>query len=381
MKHRRLRWAGLLFLPLALIVACSISSSTAEVKTSPSLPLALRPQSYSSSQVACLDRTVRTANPSAMPEAKQILAYLRDLPNRRDERIISAQAIGGGDKSGFKDVNDIQKKTGRWVGMIGNDYALMHETNIKGNVHLIDYWNKGGLVTISFHALNPENPGFFSVTKKKITFGDLFRPETKTYQNWRKDLDKVATGLAELRDRGIVVLWRPFHEMNKDFFWWGKRDVGEFVRLWRDTFDYLTKEKKLNNLLWVYSPYQAPDTDKYYPGDAYVDIVAMDAYETNPEKIQGYEALAKIDKPFGFSEYGPSGKMIIVIPVVDKNVDYNAIFQGIKKRFPKTTFIQAWHDAWAFNKHRNIDIMMNDPWMITREDLAWKQICAGRAGR
>ena len=24
----------------------------------------------------------------------------------------------------------------------------------------------------------------------------------------------IATGLTELRDAGVVVLWRPFHEMN-----------------------------------------------------------------------------------------------------------------------------------------------------------------------
>ena len=63
---------------------------------------------------------------------------------------------------------------------------------------------------------------------------------------------------------------------------------------------------------------------------------------------------------------------------VEKNVDYNAIFQTIKERFPKTTFIQAWNGGFGYQNHRNIDKMMSDPWMITRDELDWHRVCASR---
>ena len=331
---------------------------------------------YNSQQLVCLEERGRTANPNAMPEARAVLAYLRDLPSRPDNRIVSGQFIGGGNYSSLKEIEQVYKKTGKWVAMIGNDYALLHQTNTEGNAYLINYWGQGGLVTVSFHALNPENRKFASVKSRNIEIKNLLDHGSEAYQNWKNDLDAAAAGLQQLQDYGIVVLWRPFHEMNKEFFWWGNRDVGDFVSLWRQTFDYLTHEKGLNNLLWVYSPYQGPDTAKYYPGDDYVDIVSMDAYETNPENIQGYEQLEQIDKPFGFGEYGPSGKLLFVIPIIDKNVDYNGIFQTIKQKFPKTSFLQAWNGGWGFQGHKNIKEMMEDPAMITREEVAWRSVCA-----
>lgn len=356
-------------------VGCASKVAAGPPALPPAAPSSDRP-AFTAAQVACLKKAARAANPNAMPEALAVLAYLRELPHRNDHRIISGQFIGSGKYSSLKEIQQTYDKTGKWVGMIGNDYAVAHQANTQGNPYLIDYWNKGGLVTVSFHALNPQNHRFGSVNNRKINFQDLLHPETAAYKTWTSDLDVVAAGLKQLQDNGVVVLWRPFHEMNKDFFWWGNRPVEDFVKLWRQTFDYLTRTKGLNNLLWVYSPYQAPDTDKYYPGDDYVDIVAMDAYETYPEKIQGYDALAKIDKPFGFAEFGPSGKLLIVIPIVDKNVDYNRIFQTIKTKFPKTSFLHAWNDGWGFQSHQNIREMMSDPAMITREDLAWRSVCA-----
>jgi len=46
----------------------------------------------------------------------------------------------------------------------------------------------------------------------------------------------------------VVVLWRPFHEMNGDWFWWGGKDPDVFIQIWRHMFDYFTKTKDLDNL-------------------------------------------------------------------------------------------------------------------------------------
>lgn len=335
-----------------------------------------RPQrTYSRNELACLDGRVRPANPDASPDAKRLLAYFTDLGKRKDRHILLAQFIGGGDWSGMKEVEKVQEKTGKWVAMIGNDYALMHDTSTRGNSYLAQYWYSGGLVTVSFHQLNPENRKFGSVKSKKIDFAGLLSPSSKSHQTWQADLDRVAEGLAQLRDYGVVVLWRPYHEMNKDFFWWGAREPQDFVQLWRQMFEYLTRQKRLDNLLWVYSPYQAADADKYYPGSDYVDIVSLDAYETNMANVQGYEQLIRLNKPFGFGEFGPSGSLIGFFPKVEKNVDYQANLQSIKERFPQTTFIQAWNGPWGFQSQRNIEAMFSDPAVVTRETLDWQAIC------
>jgi mannan endo-1,4-beta-mannosidase len=74
-------------------------------------------------------------------------------------------------------------------------------------------------------------------------------------------------------------------------------------------FDYFSKTKGLDNLLWVYSPNHGNKTAAYYAGDHYVDVVGLDAYTdfVDPEHIKGYAEVAQIQKPFGFTEYGPHG--------------------------------------------------------------------------
>jgi mannan endo-1,4-beta-mannosidase len=50
-----------------------------------------------------------------------------------------------------------------------------------------------------------------------------------------------------------------------------------------DLFNYMTKTKNIHNLLWIYSPDQGPGNySLHYPGDDYVDIVALDVYVDDP---------------------------------------------------------------------------------------------------
>jgi len=281
----------------------------------------------------------------------------------------------------MKEFEEIYRQTGKWLGMIGHDYGLAHDTDIGGNNYLIDYWNQGGLVTISHHPLNPETRKLGSANSKKINFSALFDPRSETYRNWRKDLDHIARGLQELRDNGVVVLWPPLHEMNKNFFWWGDRNPRDFIAFWREMFDYFTCEKGLDNLLWVYSPYEADNVDQYYPGDDYVDIVALDSYKTDLRETKGYEALARIDKPFGIGEYGPSGGGILFFVKVDKDIDYSQLIKAIKERFSKTVFFQSWGGKWGIQSHRNSRQLLHDPWIINRGDLAWRETCSAELNR
>ena len=95
-------------------------------------------------------------------------------------------------------------------------------------------------------------------------------------------MDLFATHLVQLRDAHIPILFRPYHEMNGGWFWWGKH-AGEngYKKLWIQLYDYYTKEYNLNNLIWVWSPDKPKfGLDEYYPGDNYVDIVGCDIYPT-----------------------------------------------------------------------------------------------------
>jgi len=163
-----------------------------------------------------------------------------------------------------------------------------------------------------------------------------------------------------------VVLWRPFHEMNGDWFWWGGQDPEKFIRVWRHMFDYFTKSKGLDNLLWVYGPNHGRRTAAYYAGDQYVDIVGLDAYTDfiDPEHIKGYDAVAALPKPFGFTEFGPFGPRN---PPGD--YDYRKFLAGIKAHFPKTCFFKCWNANWSLASNQFTKELLADSSIINREDM------------
>jgi hypothetical protein len=109
-------------------------------------------------------------------------------------------------------------------------------------------------------------------------------------------------------------MWRPFHEMNGDFFWWSYQD--RFKELWIYTWKYLTETKKCNNLLWVFGANyyaSAAPTSKaspafYYPGHEYVDILGCDFYTRYGHSYDKriYDELLTLGsgKPIGISENG-----------------------------------------------------------------------------
>ena len=72
-------------------------------------------------------------------------------------------------------------------------------------------------------------------------------------------IDRVAEILKRFADEDIPILWRPLHEANGNWFWWGNRgnDNGEsteaYKKLWYIIFDRLENYHKLTNLIWVWN--------------------------------------------------------------------------------------------------------------------------------
>jgi mannan endo-1,4-beta-mannosidase len=123
-------------------------------------------------------------------------------------------------------------------------------------------------------------------------------------------VDVIAWHLKQLQYADVPVLWRPYHEMNGAWFWWGKK-TGEngYKKLYRMLFDRLVQFHGLNNLIWVYNCNEVRDgVDPYascYPGDDVVDILATDVYKNNFAKAD-YETLLKLanGKPIALGEVG-----------------------------------------------------------------------------
>jgi mannan endo-1,4-beta-mannosidase len=314
-------------------------------------------------------RAVEPANPAANSKVRAILAYLETLPSRSEKKLISGQFAGFGSGASLRACEEAFQKTGHWPAMIGLDYVEFRTGGLecaKVNRLAIEYARAGGLVTISTHLYNPANPRGGGLRDQGVDLETLLTPGHETHKRWMQELDTIAAGLKELQDAGVVVLWRPFHEMNGGWFWWGAKKPETFVRVWRHMFDYFTKTKRLNNLLWVYGPNHGKRAGDYYAGDAYVDIVGLDAYTdfVDPGHILGYPEVARLPKPFGFTEFGPHGPQN---PPGDYR--YTRFREGIEASFRRTSFFLCWDGKWGLGRNVDTKALLDHPWIVNREDL------------
>ncbi|MFK7817663.1 MAG: glycosyl hydrolase [Planctomycetaceae bacterium] len=328
--------------------------------------------------------SAQTANSNASNDAKQVLNFLKDLKTRNNNRLLLGQDMGHGNSivSGHASyVVDLAAQTGKWPGLIGGDYGLDNNHNVsQTNQVLIDHWNAGGLVTLSWHSDNPWTGGNSWDTNNYENLWDLVTPGNYAYNNWQNHLQEVGDALEQLRDAGVVVLWRPLHEMNGDWFWWGEKTWAghedAYKAVYQDMFNYLTNTRGLDNLLWVYSTAVTWDRllKNYYPGSGYVDVVGIDVYNDNVDtwnSQRDYNDLKSLGKPMGLTEFGPD------ISNAAGWYDYRRLLWNIESKYPDFVFAHAWHDWWqngnqvkvAFASNQYTWETFNDASVITRDEI------------
>ncbi len=148
---------------------------------------------------------------------------------------------------------------------------------------IIKAYKKGAMITLSWHTDNLVSGGdSWDVTPSAsaIFTDDIINSK---YELWIARIAKFIKTL-KYKNKPIPILFRPYHEMNGFWFWWGDPNcsVNDYVQLWRETVRLLKDEHKLHNLLYVYAPNKLnPGYDymKYYPGDDYVDVLGIDIYD------------------------------------------------------------------------------------------------------
>ncbi|MBN1126790.1 MAG: hypothetical protein JXA82_17425, partial [Sedimentisphaerales bacterium] len=175
-------------------------------------------------QASIYTHSVEPANRKSNPQVKAVLDYFYSLSDKSDERILSGQFTNFGTGSNLRIMEQIHDITGQWPALMGTDYADFRRGSITTkvpNAAAIEYWKQGGLVHVMAHMYNPANPKGGGLRDKGVDIADLLKEGTDTHTRWMEQLDLIAEGLLELKEAGVVVLWRPFHEMNGGWFWWG----------------------------------------------------------------------------------------------------------------------------------------------------------------
>lgn len=231
---------------------------------------------------------------------------------------IGQQAAFTGFYKDAKGESDIKKTTGSDPAVLGSDFLFITDKMNDGKAtnwffqreqetieDVIKAYNKGVINTFCWHLREPaEEKNFYSndmtAAQKANGFSGIL--PGGAYHEWYKTkLDKVASTLGKMKgNKGelIPIIFRPFHEFDGSWFWWGADfcTPEEYKTMFKFTVDYLRKTKGIHNLLFAFGPDRTYDTEsKYlsrYPGDEYVDLLGMDNYWDLGGKVTNGVAIA-----------------------------------------------------------------------------------------
>jgi Glycosyl hydrolase family 26/Malectin domain len=263
-------------------------------------------------------------------------------------------------------IDAVGTQTGKYPAIFGVGFDWLGEVDA---VALAEPWAAaGGIVFGGSWFDNPATGG--SQTDLNIDFSQLLVTGSTTNVAWLSTLDATAAKLQALQSAGVVVMYRPFIELNGNWFWWGNQSSSQFIAVWQQVHDYFVNEKGLNNILWVYNVNAGVGNyTSYYPGDAYVDVVSFDYYGSSPatDITSTYSALATIDRPMMVAEFGCiTSNSNTIEPFT---CDNDLLISQLHASFPKVFAVAVWSYNWAISEQNGESALMNEPWFVSRAGL------------
>jgi mannan endo-1,4-beta-mannosidase len=255
-----------------------------------------------------------TANAFTATSKATVLSYLQSISGNT---IVSGQHNKEPAASPNQYTQQARNASGQWPGLWGGD-MMFNPADVANRQAVINeakaQWAAGSLVALTWHACSPTvgaTCAFDGGVKTTITnaqFTEIVTGGTALNNTWRSRMAAVVPYLKQLKDAGIPVLWRPFHEMNETWNWWGGRPgANGGAKIFQQMHDYFTSQG-LDNLIWVWNVQDNPTANwaQYYPGNTYADVVSLDVWWKGLPSAADYSQIQAVagGKPIALAETG-----------------------------------------------------------------------------
>ena len=241
---------------------------------------------------ALIAQTFQPVNKNASPEAKKLLSYLYS---------INGKYTLSGEHGDTRWLDTVKNITGKYPAVWGYDFIWNWKTDPGQDVvkKTIEKYKEGFIITLMWHEGRPNDDPPYEWKESvqgKLTdaqWKELTTEGTALNKRWVAQIDVVAGYLKQLDSAHVPILWRPYHEMNGMWFWWGnKRGKDGIQKLWKMMYDRYVNHFHLNNLLWVWGANGLRDIPgdeayaykNFYPGKEYVDVLGADVYHKDYEQ-------------------------------------------------------------------------------------------------
>ena len=303
-------------------------------------------------------------NPHATTEARALLAYLDSISG---QAFITGQHNYPNDASRWTDL--AYDLTAKYPGLFGQDFGFSagdDKDSVLSRPVMIEeaerQYRNGAVIALTWHAVRPtddEPVTFRDSVQGHLTdyeWQQLLTPGTPLYNRWCAQVDVIAGYLRQLRDAHVPVLFRAYHEMNGNWFWWGGRPGKDgSAALYRQIYDRFVNVHHLDNLVWVWNVNapggSAGPVADYFPGPQFADLVTIDIYgEFKQEYYDSMIALAA-GKPVALAEVG-------ALPSLE-----------VLDRQPRWTYFMTWSE-WihSANTLDQANAVYHSPRALTRDD-------------
>ena len=252
--------------------------------------------------------SIKLVDKNATEKTKQLAIYLKSVANQ-DKIIFGHQSDTSSHVRADLPANgsDVKDITGSLAAITGVDtLAIAGDSKFATTKESLDHFanlsieaaKQGSLITVSTHFPNFSSKNIIKLSDGTYDFSKCGFSDCGDFTGSAKDIlpggqyndrflayiDMIAEYAHRLQEHNIPVIFRPFHENNGSWFWWGGEHMSEqdSIKLYQYLVEQL-QERNVHNFLYVYSPNGPFNSEKdymaRYPGDKYVDILAIDSYD------------------------------------------------------------------------------------------------------
>ncbi|MCR4602089.1 MAG: hypothetical protein K5683_00975 [Prevotella sp.] len=334
------------------------------------------------------DIPTTTTDANATESAREMYAFLFDNFGKKTISGIMTgdMTTANGNVTQHEDVKAVLRASGKYPALVGFDFMNATGRSADYNSWYKDYttaciqlakdlYKRGGLPAFTWHWRDPSrSTDEFYCSNKAASYCAVkissalnadgsWNTSSRLYQNMIKDIHTIADYFLKLQDEGVACIFRPLHEASGAWFWWGNDGADSFTKLYRLIRDEMVSVKGVHNVIWVWNPATADDSD-WNPGEDYYDVVGIDIYNDAFDYSSNYIAFERLKritngkKIITLSENGP-------IPDIDKEFEEDAVW----------SWWMPWYQSWsgAFvdkTSKEEWTKCMGDERVITLEDLA-----------
>ena len=325
--------------------------------------------------------------------------------------------LGFYSSSGTNDkISDMKLVTGKNPALLGLDFMFITDEENTGEpdnwwyqqeTQIIDVakkaYKRGSVLHFTWHYRGDHSDRTFyaegyTEKQKQEVFRSILEGG-EYHEAYKLKLQKIAEIADQLRDENgklIPFIFRPFHEFDGDWFWWGRSycTPAEYIQNYRFTVEYLRDELSVRNILYAFAPDNKFSNEavylERYPGNDYVDIVGFDNYgDYNNQGATGVDNAAKKLKII--SDYAIKNNKVAALTETGFRVlkdqtlspsDFytDILLKSLKREKLELAFMMFWGNnadgyyvpAPGASGEENFVEFSEDPYTLFEEDIAGK---------